>query len=384
MKKIKLAILILGFILSIQGICNKMLETSAASSGETTSITICYKSSGTDEIIKTEIITDLVIGSTFVYEPISELAIDEGGVYGCDYENIKNILTIESLSANPDDNIVVVYYKEIDGRHKAATIYIKDADTDETIKEIKYWFRGNPPIYSPMDSFAKRLESYTYWEGESFTYDPIDSFVTDDQVTYIYDRDNGKNSLTIKLLKWDYAQNTIKAYYKKLQKEDISRATVTIDPMVYSGKRQVPDIMVKCNGKELISNKDYLVACKNNKNVGKATATITGIGNYSGTKSVNFNILPKANKIKKITNIKGRKLVVKISKSKGARGYHISYATNRKFTSAKKRRTTGTSVTLKGLKKNRTYYVRVRAYAKINGKIVYSSYSAIEKMKIEK
>ena len=50
---------------------------------------------------------------------------------------------------------------------------------------------------------------------------------------------------------------------------------------------------------ELTLNKDYTVSYKNNKNVnteGKAVPQITvkGKGNYSGTESVNFNIVPKA------------------------------------------------------------------------------------------
>ena len=33
------------------------------------------------------------------------------------------------------------------------------------------------------------------------------------------------------------------------------------------------------------------------------------------------------------------------------------------------------------LKKGKTYYVRIRAYKKINGKVLYSKWSAIKKVK---
>ena len=167
-------------------------------------------------------------------------------------------------------------------------------------------------------------------------------------------------------------------------KINISRASIAIEKTVYNGKVQKPKVTVKYNGKKLSLNKDFTVTYKNSKNVGKAKATITGIGNYTGTKSIGFTILPKANKVSKLTYKKAGKLVVKISKSKGVKGYEISYATNKKFTSARKKKTTGTSVTLKSIKKNKTYYVRVRAYAKIDGKTVYSSYSPVESIKIRK
>ena len=45
---------------------------------------------------------------------------------------------------------------------------------------------------------------------------------------------------------------------------------------------------------ELEQGKDYTVSYSNNVNVGQATATITGKGNYTGTKTANFNITAKA------------------------------------------------------------------------------------------
>ena len=41
----------------------------------------------------------------------------------------------------------------------------------------------------------------------------------------------------------------------------------------------------------------------------------------------------------------------------------------------------GSSKTITGLKKNTTYYVKVRAYKKINGKKVYGSYSGVKTIK---
>ena len=90
--------------------------------------------------------------------------------------------------------------------------------------------------------------------------------------------------------------------------------------------------------------------------------------------------------LKSVKNKKTRKLVAKWKKVKGAKGYQIQYALNKKFTKTKKAKfTRKTSITLKKLKKKKTYYVRVRAF-KLNakGKKVYSKWSKIKKLKIKR
>lgn len=90
-------------------------------------------------------------------------------------------------------------------------------------------------------------------------------------------------------------------------------------------------------------------------------------------------------KVSKLTNGKERKMTVKLKKISGASGYQIFYSTNSKFTGAKTKTTSKTSLIISGLKKNKTYYVKVRAYKKDSkGKKVYGSYSAVRKIKIKK
>ena len=68
----------------------------------------------------------------------------------------------------------------------------------------------------------------------------------------------------------------------------------------------------------------------------------------------------------------------------GAKGYVVQYATNKKFKKAKTLKITTTSKLIKGLTKNKTYYVRVRAYKKFSKKTVYTKYSAVKSVKIKK
>ena len=68
--------------------------------------------------------------------------------------------------------------------------------------------------------------------------------------------------------------------------------TADIADQVYTGKASAPEVRVYW-GKKLLTNKtDYTVALKNNTNVGTATVTVSGKGNYSGSTVTNFEIRP--------------------------------------------------------------------------------------------
>lgn len=86
-----------------------------------------------------------------------------------------------------------------------------------------------------------------------------------------------------------------------------------------------------------------------------------------------------------LTNKKGKKLKITYKAITGAKGYQIQYSTNKKFNKPTSIFKTSTSYTSKGLKKNKTYYVRVRAY-KIDstGSKVYGKWSNVKNKKITK
>ncbi len=72
---------------------------------------------------------------------------------------------------------------------------------------------------------------------------------------------------------------------------DISRAVITgIEDKVYTGSTLTQDVKVFVSGKVLVKDVDYTVAYKNNIEVGTAKVIFTGIGNYTGTKTVTFMI----------------------------------------------------------------------------------------------
>lgn len=67
----------------------------------------------------------------------------------------------------------------------------------------------------------------------------------------------------------------------------------TAKNLTYNGTEQEPGIIVKSGDTTLDQGTHYAIAYTANKNVGEATITVTGIGNYSGTKAIKFNIQPK-------------------------------------------------------------------------------------------
>ncbi len=87
---------------------------------------------------------------------------------------------------------------------------------------------------------------------------------------------------------------------------DVSQAQVTLsgaDNIVYSGSPVTPVPTVQIGGTLLTSGTDYDVAYADNVNAGTATVTITGKGNYTGTKTVEFAIAAKSIKEAEISPI---------------------------------------------------------------------------------
>lgn len=71
---------------------------------------------------------------------------------------------------------------------------------------------------------------------------------------------------------------------------DIGEAAVKIPDQTYTGKALTPAPVVTFEGDVLVKDKDYKVTYKNNINVGKGTAIITGINDYMNEQTVTFNI----------------------------------------------------------------------------------------------
>jgi hypothetical protein len=173
-----------------------------------------------------------------------------------------------------------------------------------------------------------------------------------------------------------------------LSRISISKASVTLSTSTYAydGKAKKPGVTVKLNGKALKNGTDYTVSYSNNKNIGTATVKITGKGSYTGTITKTFKINPAKQEIQKLT-AKSKAFFVDWAQKGSATGYEIQYATNSKFTSAKKVTITNNKTDTKTISKlsgKKKYYVRVRSYTTVKGTKYYGAWSTSKSVTTKK
>lgn len=248
-------------------------------------------------------------------------------------------------------------------------------------------------------------------------------------------------------------------------KQSLSEAKITgLSSKTYNGKAQTQSkLKVTYDGKTLKQGTDYTVSYKNNTKAGTATVTVSGKGNYTGSKDASFTIKKAAQSISKVSgsytkayktnftlspkakgkisykssntkvatvNSKGKvsikgtgKVTITVSakatscykaaskkvtiyavpakaklkevksakgkveaewkKDSNASGYQVLYSTDKKMKKAKTMNCNkkDTTATIKNLKKNKTCYVKVRAYKTIDGKKYSGAYS--DKMSVK-
>ena len=168
-------------------------------------------------------------------------------------------------------------------------------------------------------------------------------------------------------------------------KTDLSACRITVRDQVYTGKALCPAVTVVLDGNTLARDADYTVSYADNQSVGVATVTVTGIGGYTGSATATFVINPAAVRGLKLAAGKGL-LKVSWSKASGVTGYQLQYSLSKGFTDARTvsiGKAGTVKRTLKGLKKGRTYYVRIRAYRKAGGRTYRSAWSAAKKAKVK-
>lgn len=151
----------------------------------------------------------------------------------------------------------------------------------------------------------------------------------------------------------------------------------SVSRVTYSGKAVTPKVSPHIDGYSIVLNKDYTVSYSNNVKIGQASITIKGIGgNVTGTKVINFQIVPAANKLTSYGVSKKTSLRLKWTKSSGITGYKIYvYDTSKKIYVRKKTITNPNTVlyTIKGLKPGITYSFKIATFVRING-VDYISY----------
>ena len=176
-----------------------------------------------------------------------------------------------------------------------------------------------------------------------------------------------------------------------------SAPTVTVkdSTVTVSNKSQTTKLDVKADEDAKLTYKSDNKSVKVDKNgkvtisknfVGKATVTVTAtVNGTKTTKKVTITVNPKGTTFRAVYNGAGKKLKAYWKRNSQVSGYQLQYGTNKNFTGCK-------TVTLKsnqytgsvraGLKKNATYYVRIRTYKRVSGKTYYSDWSKVKSFKV--
>ncbi len=183
----------------------------------------------------------------------------------------------------------------------------------------------------------------------------------------------------------------LQAYIKDIdltvsEKEEAPKQNIStldyskVSSRYYSGKEIKPGVTIKDGNYKLVKGTDYTISYKNNTEVGKATITIKGKGDYTGTKTLSFNILPRKTTLKVSTS--GNKTTLRWGKVSEATKYEIYYSVNggsyKKLTTVSGNRTT---VSVKNLDtKNKSYSFKIRSVTVVNGKTYRSRFSKVVKI----
>ena len=203
--------------------------------------------------------------------------------------------------------------------------------------------------------------------------------------TVSYSNNAKVGTATVKITgKGNYTGSVSKTYNIK---NNFKKATISgISNKSYTGKNITQSFTVKYNGKTLKKGTDYTVSYLSNKNIGTATVKVTGKGSYAGTITKTFKINPAKQEIQKLT-AKSKAFFVDWAQKGSATGYEIQYATNSKFTSAKKVTITNNKTdktTISKLSGKKKYYVRVRSYTTVKGTKYYGAWSASKSVTTKK
>lgn len=111
-----------------------------------------------------------------------------------------------------------------------------------------------------------------------------------------------------------------------------------------------------------------------------------GVGNYTFTLDYKQTKPAKTSALR-CSAKKGRKMTITWAQTAGCTGYRVQYAKSASFKKGlveKEVTSDVTSLTFKKLQKKKTYYVRVSAYAEVNGETIYGAWSSVKRVKIKK
>lgn len=310
--------------------------------------------------------------------------IRESGIYYEDSVNEKgtDVYVLEDIK--PTD-VITYYATTLDGVEYVLNIGIRTKTVYwlTSISDTNFYEKSGISVQNLINEYNNDIHSWDYehkYDGQNETFDSVYGIRPYACWTYEFIGNEYVNTSPFADLQGEKVNWRITiepgSNSNNAKQSDISSLTFgKITNKAYTGKAITPAVTVKDGSKKLTEGTDYTVSYKNNTKIGTATATITGKGDYSGTKTVKFKIVPK--KAKLSGSVSDTKAALSWNKSKGATGYEVYCSVDGgKFTKLKT--TKALKYTAK-LAKGNSYQFKVRPYTLVNGKKVYGSWSNVIK-----
>ncbi len=159
------------------------------------------------------------------------------------------------------------------------------------------------------------------------------------------------------------------------QKKNIADAKLTLplEKATYTGSKINPYFYIVDGETVLEKDKDFTAEIKDNTEIGTGTITVTGKGDYTGTITKTFSIVPETVIAESVT-IGKKKSVITVNAYQQADGYQIYYSSKKAKGYKKLYSGTDLKAEVSGLKSGQ--YIKVRTYKKIGKTTYYSEWSA--------
>lgn len=197
---------------------------------------------------------------------------------------------------------------------------------------------------------------------------------TDYTVKYSNNVDVGTVKATITGIN-NYSGTAVKEFKITPIKFDDKKVSVSLEKssFVYNGQSITPVVYVAYNHNYLIQNTDFTATYSNNNAPGVATVKITGIGNYSGSISKTYIILPEKIASVSIKKDSATSAVISWSAASKVSGYEILKfdSTKNTYVHLANVSNSQTSYKVSSLKNSTAYYYQIRAYKTVNDKNYY-------------
>ena len=176
---------------------------------------------------------------------------------------------------------------------QSVEIYAKDKNNKVVPTTIAYGMTGDVTLVSRCklsETSGEKLSCAWYKLTDDTAIPPLDG-ATGTSYTLPADLPAGKHTYWVTFTSDDYSKSAeITVTVTPVSLED---AEVTVQSPTYNGKLQEPKVTVKLGDKTLSRDNDYTMEVAKQTDAGSYKLTIKGGGNYTGTKTVEWKILPK-------------------------------------------------------------------------------------------